>query len=324
MLEHPQYASLMEHMANMTSIPATGNRPEIARAPDGAADHPPHHTTRSDGWTPERIRTFLYKLAETGVVADAARAAGMSRQSAYALRRRAGGRGFDIGWRVALSCAQRAIDDAFRSRVLHGRVDPIIRDGKVWGERHRHDNRLTMAVLTRLDRIAELESLAEDGEYNSAHGASEQCGDGEWQPSKSSTSPDLGNEWQLSMSSTSPDSANERQPSKSSTSAESANEWRRSKSSTSMDSADEWQPSRSSTSMEAADEWRPSNSSTSMDLQHARRPSKSSTSLDFGLPPGPSPIAAPRRSPLAAAYPRAPDSPIFVPPHIWATAGTHL
>ena len=40
----------------------------------------------------------------------------------------------------------------FRSRAIHGFVQPIIRHGKVWGELHRYDNRHTMAVLTRLDR----------------------------------------------------------------------------------------------------------------------------------------------------------------------------
>ena len=48
---------------------------------------------RHDGWTPERLRTFLETLAACGVVADACRAASMSPQSAYALRNRRAGRG---------------------------------------------------------------------------------------------------------------------------------------------------------------------------------------------------------------------------------------
>jgi len=280
----------MEHIENTASIPETGNRAGITRAPEGAADNPHRRTIRADGWTPERIRTFLYKLAETGVVAEAARAAGMSRQSAYALRRRAGGRSFDIGWRVALSCAQRAIDDAFRSRVLHGRVDVIVRDGKVWGERHRHDNRLTMAVLTRLDRFAELETQVED-ECNTAQGASKQGGDDRaWQPSKSSTSVDSADAWQPSKSSTSPDSANE------------------------------WQPSRSSTSMDAADAWQPSKSSTSMDSANEWQPSISSTSVDFGRPRVSRIIAASRRPPSPPGYARAPEGHIFVPSTRMGTA----
>jgi len=40
------------------------------------------------------------------------------------------------------------------SRAMNGVVERIYRNGALWGERHRHDNRLAMAVLTRLDRQA--------------------------------------------------------------------------------------------------------------------------------------------------------------------------
>lgn len=43
---------------------------------------------RSDGWTPARRLRFLAVLAECADVSVAARASGMSRQSAYVLRRR--------------------------------------------------------------------------------------------------------------------------------------------------------------------------------------------------------------------------------------------
>ena len=45
---------------------------------------------RSDGWTVERQLDFLAELARTRSVTTAARAAGMSRESAYRLRERAG------------------------------------------------------------------------------------------------------------------------------------------------------------------------------------------------------------------------------------------
>jgi hypothetical protein len=112
----------------------------------------PGPAQRRDGWTPDRIRSFLGTLAQCGVVADAARAAGMSVQSAYALRNRAAGRAFHLAWNAALQLARRRIADAVMSRAIHGCVDLIVRDGEIWGERHRYDNRLTMAVLTRLDR----------------------------------------------------------------------------------------------------------------------------------------------------------------------------
>ena len=76
----------------------------------------------------------------------------MTRQGAYALRNRAGGRAFALAWDAAVEqLAHARVADEVRSRALHGCVELIVRDGKVWGERHRFDNRLTMALLTRLD-----------------------------------------------------------------------------------------------------------------------------------------------------------------------------
>lgn len=122
---------------------------------ESGRDRRPGRAQRRDGWTPECIRIFLHTLAACGVVADAARAAGMSPRSAYYLRSRAAGGPFDVAWTAALQIARRRIADAVVSRALHGCVEVVVRDGEVWGERHRFDNRLTMQVLTRLDRISE-------------------------------------------------------------------------------------------------------------------------------------------------------------------------
>ena len=159
--------------------PLRNGRPAIARdnygsvrvserlAPSAAGSG--DRTLRADGWTPDRIRTFLYVLSECGVVADAARAAGMSTQGAYAFRNSARGRSFDVGWRAALLLARRHLADEVMSRAVHGCVEVIVRDGEVWGERHHHDNRLTMAVLTRLDRLAESTRQIEDAPRRAAH-----------------------------------------------------------------------------------------------------------------------------------------------------------
>ena len=53
---------------------------------------------RADGWTPERQARFIGLLAETGSVVEAARAVGMSRESAWRLRRRAGAASFAHAW----------------------------------------------------------------------------------------------------------------------------------------------------------------------------------------------------------------------------------
>lgn len=110
---------------------------------------------RHDGWTPARERIFCENLAETGSVTHAARAAGLSAQSAYARRNTAAGRAFHLAWEAALIHARRRLSDELLSRAMNGCVEAIHRDGVIVAEKHRYDNRLSMAVLTRLDRQTE-------------------------------------------------------------------------------------------------------------------------------------------------------------------------
>jgi len=119
---------------------------------------------RHDGWTPDRIRLFLDTLAQTGIVATAARAAGLGVASAYRFRNRAGGRLFALAWDGALRLARPRLVDEALSRAVHGCVELIVRDGQVWGERHRFDNRLLMSVIGRLD----LKATQSDSENENA------------------------------------------------------------------------------------------------------------------------------------------------------------
>lgn len=64
-------------------------------------------------WTPARQRIFLAALLETGSVARAARAAGMSRSSAQRLRRRLAGTPFDRSWDQVLAAHARRLADPF-------------------------------------------------------------------------------------------------------------------------------------------------------------------------------------------------------------------
>src|SRR5687768_11198294 len=57
---------------------------------------------RQDGFTPDRQRRFLDTLSACGVVADAARAAGVSRDTVYAFRNRPEARAFSLAWDAAL------------------------------------------------------------------------------------------------------------------------------------------------------------------------------------------------------------------------------
>jgi hypothetical protein len=116
---------------------------------------PAPRADRHDGLTVAAEQHFLRVLAETGVVADACRAVGISRPAVYNRRNSAAGRAFALAWEAALLLSRRAVADDVMSRVRHGVIERVYRNGELVAERHKYDNRLTMAALTRLDRIAE-------------------------------------------------------------------------------------------------------------------------------------------------------------------------
>ena len=105
---------------------------------------------RTDGWTPFARRLFLEVLAETGRVSRACEYAQLTKQSAYALRAR--DPLFAASWDAACELARAPLADALYERAPDGVTETITRDGEVVAERHRHDSRLSIAVLHRLDR----------------------------------------------------------------------------------------------------------------------------------------------------------------------------
>jgi hypothetical protein len=110
---------------------------------------------RQDGWTPERQRRFLESIAEGHTVEDACRIVGLSVASAYALRRRASGAGFALGWHGANLLARERIADTLLARAIHGQTETGTRpDGGSW-TRHRYDNSLATRMLARLDAQAD-------------------------------------------------------------------------------------------------------------------------------------------------------------------------
>jgi len=127
------------------------------------AASPPTPSTRlerQDGWTPDAQRAFLEAVAEGHTVEAACRIVGLSFQSAYALRRRAAGASFALGWQAASLLARNRLADALVCRAIDGQVETVTRpDGSTF-TRHRFDNRLATAMLTRLDRFAD-QSVAE-------------------------------------------------------------------------------------------------------------------------------------------------------------------
>lgn len=107
----------------------------------------PTRSSRHDGWTPARQVNFIAALAATGVVGSAARAVGMSRKSAYALRDRPGAESFALAWEMAQDRGRERIWHEVVDRALKGVTLPRYYKGKIVGTRHRYDYRGINAAL---------------------------------------------------------------------------------------------------------------------------------------------------------------------------------
>jgi hypothetical protein len=99
------------------------------------------------------MATFLEVLADTGIVAEAARAASMSREAAYSLGNR--DPVFAAAWRAAQTHARPQVADGLLERSITGTVEHYYRDGVLVGERRHYESWLGLAVLKRLDKQAE-------------------------------------------------------------------------------------------------------------------------------------------------------------------------
>jgi len=100
---------------------------------------------RHDGWTADRQRTFIHVLAFCGSVTIASLAAGMSRETAYRLRRRAGAESFAAAWDAALAPAPAAVDA--QPAYAAAKLVPIRIGGRVVAVRREYDDRRLFNVL---------------------------------------------------------------------------------------------------------------------------------------------------------------------------------
>lgn len=137
----------------MSTTP-TPESPPPPLAPDADARRPAadflRYELRADGWSPGRQAAFLAHLADHGVVADAARAVGMSLAGAYALRRTARGYAFSLGWEAALIIARRIVVDKLMAAAIEGEQARWVREEGVTTY-HRQNTRLSLALLERIN-----------------------------------------------------------------------------------------------------------------------------------------------------------------------------
>lgn len=108
---------------------------------------------RADGWTAARQALFLETLADSGLVSEACRQAGMSPASAYAFRRRGEGAAFALGWKAAVLLARERLDAMLLEAAITG-VETVTTKEDGVTRRRAVNSGLSMAVLNRLDRLA--------------------------------------------------------------------------------------------------------------------------------------------------------------------------
>ena len=133
--------------------------------PDADDDLPPFLNfapvpvrARRDGWSAELQRRFVVDLARGASVDEAARRLGRSRQTAYALRERAGAEGFAAAWDAAVAFAARVrgLGGGGAGSPFGGLgtlLVPRFYRGRLVGYVAREDRRGLMATLGRLDRL---------------------------------------------------------------------------------------------------------------------------------------------------------------------------
>jgi hypothetical protein len=112
---------------------------------------PVRRKPRYSGWTEEKQRRFIEALADTGQVGLAARAVGMSRETAYALRRQPHAAAFARAWDAARGQAGSLIEDVAFERALEG-VEHNVYDerGDVVCTKRVYNDRLLMFLLRSL------------------------------------------------------------------------------------------------------------------------------------------------------------------------------
>lgn len=116
---------------------------------------------RHDGWSADDQRQFIARLARGHSVDEAAKALGHSRQSAYALRRKAGAEEFAAAWVNAQALgrhvweARRCSPGSDLAYAFETLLVPRFYRGRLVGFVQRQDNAAALRTLAELDRQIE-------------------------------------------------------------------------------------------------------------------------------------------------------------------------
>ncbi len=109
-------------------------------------------------WTPACQRLFLEALACTGSIMKSAKEAGKSPRAAYNLRFRREGAAFRLGWDAAILISREVVSSTLMDRALHGYEETTMKLDDGGTLRGKYDNKLSMGLLSRLDRMAQVQA----------------------------------------------------------------------------------------------------------------------------------------------------------------------
>jgi hypothetical protein len=129
------------------------NDADLVPAPQLPDFTPAPTRKRNAGWTAERQRIFIERVALTGNVGEACALAGLSSSSFYRLCQKAGADSFVKAWNAARVLAATRGSAIAWDRAVNGRVERFYKDGEVVMERRIPSDYLLTWLLSRLDPL---------------------------------------------------------------------------------------------------------------------------------------------------------------------------
>jgi hypothetical protein len=141
-------------MATRLKIVSEPAAVETTPAPSAIPDFSPAPTRkRHSGWTAERQRIFIERVALTGNVGEACALVGLSSSSFYRLCQKPGAENFVRAWQAARILAATRGSAIAWDRATNGRVERFYKDGELVMERRIPSDYLLTWLLSRLDPL---------------------------------------------------------------------------------------------------------------------------------------------------------------------------
>jgi len=148
----------MSNRSNSRRRPASGRRKPWQPYTRLPAFLPVPLRARRDGWTPMRQARFIGFLAQTGCVRKAAQLVGLTRESAYRLRKRSGAGSFIAAWNTAMQGRTQPkwkfTQTDRMPLALDGTLTPRLWRGRFTGVQRKASISALLALVSSLDRMA--------------------------------------------------------------------------------------------------------------------------------------------------------------------------